>query len=218
MLKIIIGNKAYSSWSLRGWLAVKHSGLAFEEVVLPMYDAEWPVRRLAADLAPSGGKIPILWDGDVSAWNGLGIIDMLDQQTGGALFWPMEPAARAYAASISAEMQSSYQALRSACSMNVRRHYPGWALSDEAASDVARIDALWCRARGHYGAGGDFLFGGWGAADMMFAPVASRFTSYDVKLSPAAEAYRGAVMAHPHVVEWVEGAMREDWTLPQYEF
>jgi len=218
MLKIIIGNKAYSSWSLRGWLAVVHSGLPYEELVLPMYDAAWPERRKAADLAPSGGRIPILWDGEVASWNGLGIIDTLDRMTGGSLYWPADPAARAYAVSIAAEMQSSFQALRQHCSMNVRRHYPGWELHPDAAADAARIDALWCRARAECGGDGDFLFGGWGAADMMFAPVASRFTTYDVKLSPVAEAYRAAVMAHSHVADWVEAARQEEWTLGMYEY
>ncbi len=218
MLKLIIGNKAYSSWSLRGWLAVKHSGLPFEEQVLPMYDAAWPQRRQGADLAPSGGKIPILWDNGIAIWNGLGIIDFLDRKTGGTHYWPADPAARALAVSISAEMQSSFQALRQHCSMNVRRHYPGWELHPDAAAESARIDALWCKARTDYGNGGDYLFGAWGAADMMFAPVASRFTTYDVKLSPLAEAYRAAVMAHSHVADWVEAAKQEEWTLAVYEY
>jgi glutathione S-transferase len=217
-MKLIIGNKAYSSWSLRGWLAAKHSGLPFEELALPMYDADWPTRRTAADLAPSGGKVPLLWDGEVAAWNGLGIIDHFDRKIGGTRYWPTDAAARSFAMSIAAEMQSSYQALRSQCSMNVRRHYPGWTVDADAAADIARIDALWCEARARFGAGGPYLFGEWGAADMMFAPVASRFTTYDVTLSEPAEAYRAAVMAHPHMVEWIDGAMQESWSLPQYEF
>jgi len=217
-MQLIIGNRAYSSWSLRGWLAAKHSGLPFDTLVLPMYDANWAQRRTAADLAPSGGKVPLLWDGDIAAWNGLGIIDHLDRRTGGRHFWPSDAAACSFAASIAAEMQSSFQALRSQCSMNVRRHYPGWTVDADAAADIARIDALWCHARARFGGGGRYLFGAWGAADMMFAPVASRFTTYDVKLSEPAEAYRAAVMAHPHMLEWIGDAMQESWTLAIYEF
>ncbi|QMW23042.1 glutathione S-transferase N-terminal domain-containing protein [Sandaracinobacteroides saxicola] len=216
-MKLIIGNKAYSSWSLRGWLAAKQSGLPFEEEVVSMYDAAWATRRETADFAPSGGKVPILWDGDVAAWNALGIIHHLDAKTGGTRFWPVDAAARAFAASIAAEMQASFAALRTHCSMNVRRHYSGWALHADAVADVARVDALWREGLARFG--GPWLAGAdYGAADILFAPVASRFTTYDVRLSPAAEAYRARAMAHPWVAEWVAEAHKEAWVLDQYEY
>lgn len=218
-LHLIIGNRAYSSWSLRGWLAAKQSGLPFTETVLPMYDANWPQRRLGDDLKPSGGRVPILWDGDIASWNSLGIIDHLDRLSGGTRFWPADPTARAFAASIAAEMQSSFQGLRSNCPMNVRRRYEGWTIHPDALPDVERIDALWSEGLGRFG--GPWLAGAdYGAADIMFAPVASRFTTYGASLSPAAEAYRARAMAHPWVAEWVQGAHAEPaaWTLERYEF
>ncbi len=113
MLKLIIGNNVYSSWSLRGWLAAKQSGLPFEEVVVPLYDAPWGERRKAPDLAPSRGKVPTLWDGDVPVWESLAIIDYLDGITGGVRFWPADKAARALARSMAAEMHAGYVPLRS---------------------------------------------------------------------------------------------------------
>jgi glutathione S-transferase len=215
VLRLVIGNRAYSSWSLRGWLAVRHSGLPFEELFLPLYGADWEETKARPELAPSGGKVPILWDGAVAAWNALGIIDLLDRKVGG--YWPADPAARAFAVSVAAEMQASFQALRGFCPMNTRRHYPGFRLSADAAADVRRVEALWEEGLSRFG--GPWLAGAdWGAADMMYAPVASRFTTYDVALSPAAEAYRGRMMAQDHVAEWVAAAETEGHLLPRYEF
>ncbi len=216
-MKLIVGNKGYSSWSLRGWLACKLSGLPFEEVVVPLYDADWEARKTAPDFAPSNGQVPVLHDGGAAAWNSLGIVAHLDRLTGGTRFWPADPAAHAFAASIAAEMQSGFGALRSACPMNVRRHYPNWRLPDAAAADVRRIDALWTQGLNRFG--GPWLAGpDYGAADLMFAPVASRFTTYAVALSPAAEAYRARAMAQAWVAEWVQAAHAEPWRLDRYEF
>jgi len=222
MLKIIIGNKAYSSWSLRGWLAVKQSGLAYEELVLPMYDANWETRKREADLAVSNGKVPTLWDGDIPVWDSIAIIDWLDTRTGGGKFWPTEPQALALARSISAEMHSSYVPLRKACCMNVRKSYPAQEPSAAVLENVTRIDALWCQARERFGAGsgavgGDFLFGDFGAADIMVAPVVSRFVTDALPASPVAKAYIDAVMAHPWMAEWIADAQNESWVLDQYE-
>jgi len=217
MLRLFIGNRAYSSWSLRGWLAARQSGLPFEEVFLPLYEDDWDKTRARPELAPSGGKVPILWDGDIAAFHALGIIDHLDQRTGGTRFWPADPVARSFAVSIAAEMQASFQALRGFCPMNTRRHYPGFALSPEAAADVRRVEALFEAGLGRFG--GPFLAGPrWGAADIMFTPVASRFTTYGVALSPAAEALRERLMTHPFMAEWVAAAQTEGHLLPRYEF
>ena len=217
MLKIIIGNKAYSSWSLRGWLAVKQSGLPYEEVVVPMYDDAWPERKAQPDLAVSMGKIPTLWDGDKPVWDSIAIVDYLNDITGGTRFWPEDRAARALARSMSAEMHSGYVPLRKACSMNVRRVFPAQPMSDAVAENVARIDALWAQARARFGAGGPYLFGEFGAADIMFAPVVFRFWGYELPAYPVAQAYIDAMLAHPWMVEWVEGAKAESWVLDQYE-
>ena len=119
-MKLIIGNKAYSSWSLRGWLACRQSGLPFEEVVVPLYDEQWEHRRGGAEFAPSSGKVPILWDGDVVVWDSLAIIDFLADRVGRDRFWPEDEAARAMARSMAAEMHSSFTALRRNHSMNIR--------------------------------------------------------------------------------------------------
>jgi glutathione S-transferase len=217
MLKIIIGNKAYSSWSLRGWLAVKQSGLPYDELVVSMYDAAWPERKTQPDLAISLGKVPTLWDGDIPVWDSIAIVDYLDTLTGGTRFWPKDKGALALARSMAAEMHSGYVPLRKACCMNVRRVFPAEPMSDAVAENVARIDALWSEARARFGAGGPYLFGEFGAADIMFAPVVFRFWGYELPASAQAQAYIDAMLAHPWMVEWVEGAKAESWVLDQYE-
>ena len=154
MLRIIIGNKAYSSWSLRGWLAAKQSGLPFEELVLPMYDEAWPTRRLEPDLALSNGKVPTLWDGDIAVWDSIAIVDYLNDITGGTRFWPEDRAARALARSMAAEMHSGYVPLRKACPMNVRKVYPPQTPSPAVRDHVDRIAALWEQTRRRFGADG----------------------------------------------------------------
>ncbi|NJS15004.1 MAG: glutathione S-transferase family protein [Sphingopyxis sp.] len=217
-MKLVIGNKVYSSWSLRGWLAANHSGLAFEEVVVPLYDEAWPERREQPDLAPSNGKVPILWDGDNAIWESLAIIDYLDEKTGGERgFWPDDMAPRARARSISAEMHAGFVPLRSNHGMNVRRSVAPALLLPEVAADVARICALWADARAQFGAGGDFLFGAWSAADMMFAPVVTRFRTYAIPLPADADAYCDAVMAHRHIAEWIAAAQNEPWVIAKFE-
>lgn len=216
MLKLIIGNKAYSSWSLRGWLAVKHSGLPFEEVVVPLYDDAWNDRKRQPDLAPGAGKVPTLWDGDLPIWDSLAILLHLDAKTGGTRFWPIDPAARALALAIVAEMHSGFQPLRREHPMNVRKSYPTVPSADVLA-DLDRIAELWARARTLASGGEPYLFGVFGAADIAFAPVASRIATYDLPVTPAARAYVDAVMAHPWMREWIDAADAEEWVLPQYE-
>lgn len=217
MLRIIIGNKVYSSWSLRGWLAVKQSGLPYEEIVVPMYDAAWPERRLQPDLAVSNGKVPTLWDGDIAVWDSIAIVDYLDAATGGTRFWPKEKAALALARSMAAEMHSGYVPLRKACAMNVRKLFPPQPPSDAVQENIERITALWEQARNRFGAGGPYLFGAFGAADIMFAPVVFRFQGYSLATSDTARDYIDAMLSHPWMAEWIEGAQAETWVLDQYE-
>ncbi len=217
MLKLIIGNKNYSSWSMRGWLACKQSGLAFEETVVPLYDGDWVERRATDSFAPSSGKVPILWNGDVVVWDSLAMVEHLNELTGNTKFWPDDLAARAMARSMSAEMHAGFVALRSACTMNIRRVVPPAALSPEVADDVVRIVRLWAQARARFGGTGDFLFGEFGAADIMYAPVVTRLVTYSIPVSRFAERYIAAVTAHPFVQDWIAEANAEEWTIARFE-
>ncbi|ATE64024.1 glutathione S-transferase family protein [Rhizorhabdus dicambivorans] len=216
-LKIYIGNKVYSSWSLRGWLAVRQSGLPFEEEVVPLYDAAWEKRRMAPEFAASNGKVPVLWDGGNPVWESLAIIDHLADKVGRDRYWPADEAARALARSMASEMHAGYVALRSQHGMNLRPVYPPEPLTPEVAADVARITSLWDQAKRRFGQGGDYLFGRFGAVDIMFAPVITRFRTYSIPLPALAADYCAAMWAHPFMVEWGEGAAREDWVIPMFE-
>ena len=217
MLKLIIGNRAYSSWSMRGWLAVKQSGEEFEELVVPMFDDEWDQRREGDEFAPSSGKAPILWDGDCVVWDSLAIIEFLADRVGRDHFWPADDAARGMARSMAAEMHSSFANLRRELPMNVRKSFPPRDLSDEVKGDINRILQLWAQARARFGGTGDFLFGDWCAADMMYAPVVTRFITYGVPVPPFAGLYMKAVLSHPAVGEWIDQAQDEPWVIEQWE-
>lgn len=217
MLKIIIGNRAYSSWSMRGWLAVKQSKQEFEEIVVPMFDAQWENRREGGEFAPGGGKVPILWDGECVVWDSLAIIEFLADQYGRDRFWPEPVDARAMARSMAAEMHSSFAALRRELPMNVRKSYPPQDLSDDVVKDVDRILQLWAQARARFGGTGDFLFGSWSAADIMYAPVVTRFITYGVPVPPFAAAYMKAVLSQADVNEWIDKAQDEPWVIEAYE-
>lgn len=217
-MKLIVGNKNYSSWSLRGWLAAKQSGLVFEEITVPLYTDEWEiVKTTEGDLQPSSGKVPILWDGEVVVWDSLAILDYLADKVGRDRFWPKDDVARGMARSMVAEMHSSYQALRSECPMNVRRRFDGHEPSEAARRDMVRILGLWAEARSRFGSGGPYLFGSFGAADIFYAPVVSRFISYQVPVPGFAAAYMQAIWEHAWLQEWVSASENEEWVVEQYE-
>jgi len=216
-MKIIVGNKAYSSWSLRGWLALKLSGLPFEEEVVSLYDERWSSRRQQPDIAPSAGKVPILWDGDIAVWESLAIIDYLADKVGQDRFWPTDGAARGFARSIATEMHAGFADLRRECPTVFRKRYPTKAISTEAQANVDRILHLWSEALTRFGGDGGFLFGAFSAADIMYAPVTTRFTTYALPIPHFARAYCERVQAHPFVVEWMDAAHRETWVIPQFE-
>lgn len=217
-MKLIIGNKNYSSWSLRGWLACKQSGLAFEEITVPLYGEDWDEKKRAdEDLAPSSGKVPILWQDDCVVWDSLAIIDFLADRVGRDRFWPKDEPARAMARSMVAEMHSSYLALRRQLPMNVRRRIEGVVPSDETRADIVRILSLWAEARARFGKGGPFLFGSFGAADIIYAPVVSRFITYGVPVPGFAVAYMQAIWEHPWMQAWVAAAEAEEWTIEKFE-
>ena len=214
MYTIVIGNKNYSSWSLRGWLAVRATGAPYEEVLIPLQTEEWEAR--IGDFSPSA-QVPVLIDGDVTVWDSLAIIETLAERHPGAGFWPHEPQARAHARSAAAEMHSGFAALRGACPMNFRRPVEVLPLAGTVRADVARISAIWGEARTAHGQSGPYLYGEWSAADMMFAPVVSRFRTYGIDGGEAAAAYMEAVQAHPHYAEWREEGLKEAWVVPSDE-
>ena len=216
-MKLIIGNKNYSSWSLRAWLAAKQSGLAFEEITVPLFGEDWEAQRQNNDLAPSSGKVPILWDGDAVVWDSLAIIEYLADRVGRDRFWPKADDARALARSMVAEMHSGYLPLRRQCPMNVRRRVEGVEPGEEARADILRILTLWAEARARFGKGGPFLFGTFGAADIIYAPVVSRFITYGVGVPGFAVAYMQAVLEHEWLQQWIEATEAEEWAIEQYE-
>ncbi|MHA6720575.1 glutathione S-transferase family protein [Sphingomonas sp. RS6] len=216
-MKLIIGNKAYSSWSLRGWLACKQSGLPFEETVVPLYDQEWDRRRAGAEFAPSSGKVPILWDDEAVVWDSLAIVEYLNDKTGNTRFWPEAPAARAMARSMAAEMHSSFTALRSKHSMNIRQVHAPRTPDADVTADLTRIVELWAEARSRHGGEEPFLFGAFGAADIMFAPVVTRIVTYSLPVPRFAQAYMLAVLQHPFMQDWIAAAQEEEWVIEKYE-
>ncbi len=217
MLKLIIGNRAYSSWSMRGWLACKQSDEAFEELVEPMFDADWEKRREGDEFAPSLGKVPILWDDECVVWDSLAIIEFLADRVGSAPYWPEEESARGMARSMAAEMHSGFSNLRRELPMNVRKTFPPRELSDAVREEIDRIMQLWAQARARFGGTGEFLFGNWCAADIMYAPVVTRFITYGVPVPSFAAVYMKAVLSHPHVAEWIDKAQDEPWVIEEYE-
>ena len=206
MLKLVIGDKQLSSWSLRPWILLRHLGLPFEEIRLPLDTPRF--HEEIGRYSPSR-KVPALLDGELTVWDSLAICEYLSERAGGA-GWPSDAAARAMARAVSAEMHSGFAALRSAWSLRSGDTSLDVPLDAAGRADLARIDALWsdCRARSR--ASGPWLFGGrYCIADAMYAPVVLRFNTYGASLSAPARAYFEHAMADPHLLEWIEGARRE---------
>lgn len=209
-LTLVIGNKNYSSWSLRPWLALAHYGIEFTEVVIPIATPATAeeIRRYSP-----AGKVPVLIDGDATVWESIAILVHLGERFPDAGLWPRDFAARAHALAIACEMHSGFAALRQECPMNLRRRRAR-ALTPEAQDDIRRVTALWRNARGRFGAGGDFLFGAFSAADCMYAPVATRIRSYEIEVDPVSAAYVEAIHALPAFGEWHKAALAETWGHP----
>ena len=167
--------------------------------------------------APSSGKVPILWEGDAVVWDSLAIVEYLNEASGGDKFWPVDPGARAMARSMSAEMHASFQALRRECAMNIREIRPPREQGAEVMADIARVMELWAQARARYGGEGAFLFGDFGAADIMYAPVVTRFISYSLPVARFALPYMQAIIAHPFMQEWIGAAQAEDWAIERID-
>jgi len=211
---LVIGNKNYSSWSLRAWLLMKHAGMPFDEIRIPLYVAG--SKDSLRKYAPSG-KVPVLLDGSLAVWDSLAVAEYLAERHPDRRLWPQDSAVRAVARSISAEMHSGFSALRSNMSMNCRGSFPGVGRTVEVAADVERIQRMWTDCRERFGAAGPFLFGEFTIADAMYAPVVLRFKTYAVQLAPVARQYADTVLGLPALQAWVEAAKAETEVIPAFE-
>jgi glutathione S-transferase len=209
-LFLLIGNKKYSSWSLRPWLALKQSGLDFEEqlVALDQPDTAAKIRAFS----PSG-RVPFLRHGTVEVWESLAILEYLAETFPAAQLWPEDKVARAHARAVSNEMHGGFAELRYTLPMDVSRDHRDKNRAAKVQDQVDRIEALWTDCRKRHGATGPFLFGHFSIADCMFAPVVTRFDTYGVKLGAPAAAYVQTIMALPAMKSWVEAAKREPWVI-----
>lgn len=213
-LKLTLGNKNYSSWSFRPWIALKVAGIPFEEEVISLNAEDFKARvgRISGT-----GKVPALADGDVHVWESLAILEYVAEKFPQAGLWPADPAARALARSVASEMHAGFVPLRRHLPMNMWRPVMTRELTPEAEANVRRIEAIWTDCHNRYGNGGPFLFGSFGAADAMYAPVVSRFHTYAVEVNGPARSYMDALMALPAWEEWRSAALQERWVLPEDE-
>ncbi len=213
-MKLVIANKAYSSWSLRPWILMSMLEIPFEEDVIPL---DTPEFRPRVDAYKAGSTVPILVDGDVTVWESLAIMEYLADRFPDRGVWPADPAARAFARTISSEMHAGFRALRAACPMNVRKRHPAKDRGEAVTKDVERVTHLWRTARERFGAGGPFLFGAFSAADAMFAPVVTRLLTYSLPFDLAVRPYMDAVLGTPAFRAWHAAAMAEPWTVAHDE-
>lgn len=213
MLKLVIANKLYSSWSLRPWLVLKSFGIPFEEIQIPLRLADSRGRLL--EYSPSG-KVPVLIDEDVTVWESLAIIDYLAEAFPELPIWPRDRKARAHARSVSSEMHSGFQALRQACPMHLGARFATPPITEALLASIDRVEDIWSEARNRFGGGQPFLYGAFSAADAMYAPVVTRFDSYQIPVREATRAYMDAVLSHPAFVAWREAALAEPWRIPEY--
>jgi glutathione S-transferase len=203
-LTLVIGNKNYSSWSLRAWMLLQHLGLEFEELVLPLYTPAFAgeIRRYSP-----AGRVPVLLDGKLHVWDTLAIAEYLAEKTGRG--WPADRAARARARSLSAEMHSGFLPLRTSCPFNARARGKRVAESPELRADIERIDDIWRETRELFGQGGPWLFGDYSIADAMYSSVVLRFRTYGIDLSAPSSTYRNTVLSDPPLLEWLRAAHAE---------
>ena len=211
-LSIVVGNKNYSSWSLRAWLVLKQTGVPFEEIVIPLDQPETKEKLRAH--SPSE-RVPVLKHGDETIWESLAIAEYLAELFPTTKLWPSHPSARAVARAVSNEIHAGLVALRTHMPMDVRGRYPGKGRGHGVDKDIDRIADLWRACRNRFGGGGDYLFGPFTIADAMYAPVVSRFITYDVELDHIGAAYRDAVWRWPAMQEWAKSASDEPWVIEQ---
>ena len=213
-LTLIIGNKNYSSWSLRPWLVLKQFGIPFTEIRIPLYGSDTKEKILRHSPA---GKVPVLHDGEITVWDSLAICEYLAERFPEQQLWPTHPTARALARAICAEMHTGFADLRQHMTMNIRGHFPGKGMTPEVAQDIERIQAIWRDCRAHAAHGGPYLFGAFSIADAFFAPVVLRFVTYAPALDANTHAYMQAVLALPTLQEWIAAAKAETETIPAFE-
>lgn len=211
---LVIGNKNYSSWSFRPWLALTQAGIDFDEIVIPL-DLEDTQARIR-DYSHAG-RVPVLIDGDVTIWESVAILEYADERWPDVALWPEDTQARGVARAVSAEMHAGFQALRSGCPMNMRRVNPPRDRGAAVDADVARVTEIWRDCRARYGVGGPFLFGRFSNADAMFAPVVSRFVTYSIDVDPVSRAYMDAIQALGAYRAWKDAAAEEPWTIEREE-
>ena len=214
MLRLVIANKLYSSWSLRPWLVMRSADIPFEETLIPLKTLE--TKAAIGKVSPSG-KVPVLIDGDAAVWESLAIIEYLAEKFADKPVWPKDAKARAHARAISNEMHGGFMALRQGCPMNLGKRFKTPAMSDDLKANVARIEQIWRDTRARFAGGLPFLCGGFSAADAMFAPVVTRFETYQIPVAPESRAYMDAVRAHPAMASWTRDALKEPWTITDYE-
>ena len=215
-LALVIGNKNYSSWSMRPWLAMRAGNIAFEEVFIPLYTDNAADKDRILSFTGSG-KVPALIDGDITVWDSLAIIEYVAERFPEAKLWPQDRGMRAHARSISAEMHSSFLPLRNECGMNLHRPVGAIALSADARANIARVQQIWRECRERYGQRGPFLFGDFTAADAMYAPVVHRFRTYAVEVEAGTKAYMETMMALPAFREWTAAALAETLVIEKFE-
>jgi glutathione S-transferase len=209
-MKLVIGNKMTSSWSLRPWLLLKAFGIPFEELAVPLRQPN--TRDLILPHSPSG-KVPALIDGDVTAWESLAIMEYLADKHLDHPIWPRDLKARAHARCISSEMHAGFVPLRSACPMDVTKTFAPRARSADVMANVNRIEAIFAEAKAKFGGNQPFLYGGFSAADAMYAPVLTRLRTYAIPVTATTRAYMDAVLGHPAYQEWVAGAVADSWRI-----
>jgi glutathione S-transferase len=212
--RLVIGNKNYSSWSMRPWVLMRELGVEFDEVMVPLRQPDALQRKLTYSPA---GKVPVLIDDDVRVWDSLAIVEYLAEQLPERRIWPADGDARAMARSVAAEMHSGFAHLRSRMPMNCRARRPRAGRGPGVEEDIDRIREIWRECRARFGGSGRFLFGDLTAADAIFAPVASRFRTYEVELDGAEAAYAEAILALPAVKDWVDAAREEPWTIEKFD-
>ena len=212
-LTLVVGSKNHSSWSLRPYLALAHTGQPFREVVVPLGQADTAAN--IAKYSPSG-RVPTLLHGELVIWDSLAICEYVAELFPQANLWPRDASARAVARSVTAEMHSGFTNLRNNMPMHIRARRPGEGRAPGVAEDIARITSLWNECRSRFGQGGPFLFGAFSIADAFYAPVVTRFVTYGVELDAVSAAYRDAVLALPALKTWTEAARGEP-PVPRYE-
>lgn len=214
-LHLVIGNRNYSSWSFRPWIAMRQAGLDFTDEVIPLDRRDTRKRILAHSGA---GRVPVLYHDRLKVWESLAIIEYVAETFPEAGIWSKAKAARAMARTVAAEMHAGFAALRNACPMNMRRMPSRFAVDRAVKTDVRRIEALWAECRAAHGKGGPFLFGKFSAADAMYAPVVNRLNVYGFRVGAATRDYMQAMMALPAWQEWEEGARAEPWVIAHEDF